>query len=708
MKTSVIMFLIFYAQITMAQNTLVGSIIDVETSQPIANAHVILIDENFIGVTSDQEGKFSISLSEMNKKGDLLIQMIGYRELIAPFDLEISENLPIVLERTYVSIEEVSIIASKSVAEEFVVERLNKIDVYTNPNSRADPVRAINSLPYGTSVDESANLSLRGSPANETGYVINNVPMDDIFRIDQANGIGQFSIFNTSIIQNVDVFPSNPPIEYGNSSSGLVALKTDEFSGTKGQSINLTLASLGANVSRKISDRHSLVAYANIGFDDGLRKLNPNAFDRIRDLNSIDIGLYWVSNFKNQSKLKLFNYTLVEDFDYHVKQPSFEGSALQMKKRNLTIANFEKNISEHLKIDINQGMSFTQAQYDFGNTSHHLAKNDFFSSVNTSYFTDKYNFKLGISTAVFDYNGDGQYASYHWALDKTHPITTYNSSNNFVNPEIYLYNKVLLSENISLGFGGRKSLGNLESEHPINSYQINLSYRPDNINQVIISHGRYYKISPDREIIENINIINSTHYSVDYGLELENVGLKAAVYLKKTIYPSHILDIHGGEVYVSYTSEKVKTSFSASHINSKVTSENLTYPSDHDIGIFLRHLLKYKITDVIEINSSMLYRTGSYIQPITGSIFHEATSTYQPIFQNIDDGIRLPSYTLWDISLSHISEVKNGSILTFVNCSNFLNLKNVSGIVYNEKYEPIADELFNPRVIFFGFVYNWN
>jgi hypothetical protein len=71
------------------------------------------------------------------------------------------------------------------------------------------------------------------------------VPVNDAIRYSQLNGIGTFSIFNTAMINNVRVYPGNPPLEYGNSTSGIIALQTDEIIPThNAATLSLTLASL--------------------------------------------------------------------------------------------------------------------------------------------------------------------------------------------------------------------------------------------------------------------------------------------------------------------------------------------------------------------------------------------------------------------------------------------------------------------------------
>jgi len=257
MKNLLIFSMLFLAFQFNAQAVIEGNVYDDKSGLPIIGATILYLDNVSIGTSSDADGKFSISLEDTYQSVEMLISCIGYEEKLVMLNPEVFNKIS--LAETSYQLSELTIKATKSVAEEFVYESFNKLDVYQNPSSRADPVRAVASLPSSSNIDETANLSLRGSSPFETGYMLNEVPVHDVFRLDQSNGVGQFSIFNTSIVSKVNVYPSNPPLEFGNSSSGLVSIYTDDFRGYNSNSVNLTLAGFGFNVSRSLGKKSSFV-----------------------------------------------------------------------------------------------------------------------------------------------------------------------------------------------------------------------------------------------------------------------------------------------------------------------------------------------------------------------------------------------------------------------------------------------------------------
>ncbi|MEQ9413068.1 MAG: carboxypeptidase-like regulatory domain-containing protein, partial [Cyclobacteriaceae bacterium] len=200
-----------------AQN-ITGLVID-GSGEALPGANVFHKHNPSIGTTTDPDGKFTL----LANKGDtLLVRFIGFKESQLVISTPI--NYSIRLEADKKQMEEVVVKAERLIAEEFTQKKIKKLEIYTNPSAKADPILAVSSSPSATTTDESANISLRGSSPAETGIFLNSVPINDAVRYSQLNGIGTFSIFNTALIKEVLVFPGNPPLEFGNTTSGLIAL----------------------------------------------------------------------------------------------------------------------------------------------------------------------------------------------------------------------------------------------------------------------------------------------------------------------------------------------------------------------------------------------------------------------------------------------------------------------------------------------------
>lgn len=705
---------LYFVIILLAHNTMLcgniikGQIIDAENDEPLIGATIIYLDDITQGTSSDMNGMFELPFLESDKKIELLFQYIGYDEHLLTIDpANVSELIIVRLSQKDQLIEEVVIAASPAIHEEFIVKELSKLDIYTNPNSRADPIRAINSLPSATNVEESANLSLRGSPANETAYVLNGVPIDDVFKLDQSNGIGQFSIFNTSIISKVEVFPSNPPLNYGSSTSGLVALQTDNGSAINANSMNITLAGLGFKMDRKLSNEASLVSYFNATGHEGLTWLNPQSLANLKSTRSLDIGNYFTYQFNESSRLKIFNYTLIENYEYLVDRPEVSSSSFQSKKRNLSVINYEKSINEHIRLGIDQGLDFSNSSYTLGNTTHEGDIQNFFSALNLRRSGDFYTFQLGLSSTINRQKLQGRYAIYHWANQQHHPSQEYNQDQLFLMPEINTYNKFRFSDNIILSIANRRTLATSDNLDDHSSDQVNLTYGINEQQKVKLSFGKYSRYYFPGIRFQEATLVSARQYSLDYAYSKNRFDLAAALYTKRASYPDRAANIWGFELFGEYSSSNFNTSLSFSHIKVNMDNGETKYPGRHDLDFFIRHLMKFDIGDIIELSSVLLIRSGAYVTPVISSDLHSITDSYQPIYAEMTNRIRLPQYSTWDLSLSKIFELSFGSMVAFVSSSNVWNKNNAAAIEYDDRYNQIGYTQHSKRVFFAGMVFNW-
>ncbi|MFZ1808328.1 MAG: carboxypeptidase-like regulatory domain-containing protein, partial [Cyclobacteriaceae bacterium] len=219
---NLIIILLLMPIVVNAQN-ITGVVKDISNGEALPGANVYIKDNNSSGTATNYEGIFSIHA----KDGDtLLISFIGFNEALLIVGQQNDYIINLLPDKQ--QMQEVVVKAERLIAEEFTQKKINRIEIYTNPSAKADPILAVNSTAAATTTDESANISLRGSSPAETGIFLNNVPVNDAVRYSQLNGIGTFSIFNTALIKNVLVFPGNPPLEFGNTTSGLISLQTDE------------------------------------------------------------------------------------------------------------------------------------------------------------------------------------------------------------------------------------------------------------------------------------------------------------------------------------------------------------------------------------------------------------------------------------------------------------------------------------------------
>lgn len=175
----------------MAQN-ISGYVLDNE-KKPIMAANVYFISRPHDGTISNIDGRFSISFT--NEQDTLIVAFIGYEEKqVLATNLEKDMDNIITLNINPVVLEEVIISGATPISEQFSTEKLSSLDIYMNPVSQADPLKAIINMPASTNSDESANPSLRGSASERSRVIYNGVPIYRPVRASSLNNVGFFSI----------------------------------------------------------------------------------------------------------------------------------------------------------------------------------------------------------------------------------------------------------------------------------------------------------------------------------------------------------------------------------------------------------------------------------------------------------------------------------------------------------------------------------
>ena len=322
------------------QSIIDGKVIDAQNNEELPGANVFLQSDWSIGATTNENGTFQLKINKTIGNDTLIISYIGYKESFIPVKPG-NSSITVKLEPFAELLGESVVTARRIIAEEFTVKQMKQMDIYLNPAAKADPLLAINAMPASTTTDESASISLRGSRPDETGIYLNDVPIYDAIRFSQLNGIGTFSIFNTDIIERMHVFAGNPPLEYGNTASGLVSLQTNNRIPTDPlNTLAISLANFGALTSRKLGDKTALVAFGNYQPSQIFTGLNQDAMRNLEDFSSFDLGFHIIHNLNSKLRFKLFNYSNMEGYTFNIRVPSYTGIFDMNKKRNFTIANF--------------------------------------------------------------------------------------------------------------------------------------------------------------------------------------------------------------------------------------------------------------------------------------------------------------------------------------------------------------------------------
>jgi hypothetical protein len=670
-----------------------------QNGDALPGANIRLKSDLTKGTATNSDGAFGISLTSADT---LVVSFIGYDDRWVPVDVvgPCAINIPMTVSAR--TMNEVVVTSTRLIAEEFKTNSFSQLDIYLNPSSKADPILAVNALPSATTLDESANISLRGSSPAETGIFLDNVPIHDAVRYSQLNGIGTFSIFNTQLINKVQVFPGNPPLEFGGTTSGLIALDTRTTMPEKAiHRVSLTLASIGWLGEFKTSERSALTVFTNYQPSMLLKAVNETSLARLKKFDSNDLGIHWYLRTKARGQLKLFNYSLRETYKFSYIEPTFEGDFNQKKKRNFTVISFTQPVGRS-ELSVNQGVSFSMAKYGYGDAAFAIGLKDNYTSVNFQNTGNKIDFKTGITHEVRHSNFDGTYNVYDYAIGPGYPHMSSQSKEKLVTTEAYGYVKYHAIEDLSVGVGFRKNIPS-DNQKNYTSYQINGRYEINNPWSILVSYGSYNKYEFSQGSVENL-FIHSKQFSADLVYRNKASEGTLSLFNKKVTQSGTITYVNGGELYFKYAkSRKLQAQISLTTLNATVHEGNSKYSSPYDLKYFVRGNVIYGFLPTWSFSTMLLYRQGTFYNPVVDTQYDSQLGVYVPTYAGNAGQSRLPYYGNISCNLSKLMTIAGKySAVAFAGLSNVIDRKNLRGYLYNFDYTERNNDLLSGRTLFFG------
>lgn len=203
-----------------------GFLRDGQANLPLPGG-VVFIAGTRLGTITGNDGDFRISQIPPGPQV-VTARLLGYGVFTDTvyFQPGDAKRLEIDLQPKEIELDEAILIADRITDPTTVSEViLKREDLKIVQGLSADPLRTLTTLPgiegngglYGTS-----NLSFRGGLPEESLYLFDNAPMLSPWHV---TGI---SVFNTDVIEKLEVLTAGYPASYGNSMSGVVNVTTRE------------------------------------------------------------------------------------------------------------------------------------------------------------------------------------------------------------------------------------------------------------------------------------------------------------------------------------------------------------------------------------------------------------------------------------------------------------------------------------------------
>ena len=194
-----------------------GFVSDANDGERVIGANVFLQDHSK-GVATDQKGYFNLAVE---LPATFCVSCIGYEEKCIKVD-QADKPLQIHLQPLTETLQSVEVKATRIERKTFNTLTLNakSIDQIPTIGSRPDIIKAAQQLPGIEAATEASSLMIvRGGNPGENLYMLDNVPLIYV------NHLGGFmSVFNSEMINTMDIYKGGFPARYGGKLSSIVDL----------------------------------------------------------------------------------------------------------------------------------------------------------------------------------------------------------------------------------------------------------------------------------------------------------------------------------------------------------------------------------------------------------------------------------------------------------------------------------------------------
>jgi len=712
---SFIIFLLFPVTGLAQQITLAGQVVD-NTGEAVYAANVYLENNPTKGAITDFNGEFRLEIAKIEPDETLIISFIGYVTKKIPFEtFNPNEKLKIVLQQDQKLLDDLVVEATDPVAESFSVKKLDKLDIYTEPVSQGDPLKAITVLPASTNTDESANPSLRGSPGDRSRVFLNGVPIFEPVRFSQINGIGVFSLFNTEIVGKQYVYASNPPVSLGNSSAGIVQIETIRKLPVSQLQLSAGLANTGAFLSHRISEKSFVQLYANNQFADIFLDVNSPNLSELNSFSTKDVGLNVHSKINDRLSLNLYSYASDEGFDITTQAFTFRGDAEAETIRNFSILNLDYKQGNNI-LSFNSSYDIRQEDFTFGNILSDNRRFSLYHSLSYQFVLGGDAVEIGLNHNFNSVNFDDLGPEFFHALSQDSPTISITGKPTRESLESYMYSTWNLGEKWIAITGVRSNFLKNDTQ-TFWTYQLGMRFNAAVNHSFLLSGGRYHNFSVPNPLRPEFTLQNSTQIALDYEWTGNMHNLTGAIFYKEEdedLLISNTLEQDNRKnlgLELSYT-QLVGKSFrfyvANTFLHQRIDVEGSTFPGQLDLNYFVKTTLSYENLKLINASLTYITRPGTRFTEITNAIFDPNTEFFRPEFSSSVNNLRLGEYHNLSLSVNKIFTFGNNGLITFLSINNFLNIENEEELLFNRNYSSSTPDFFELRTIYFGFVWNWN
>ncbi|MEM6398107.1 MAG: hypothetical protein AAF741_17280 [Bacteroidota bacterium] len=692
------LFLVIQISIS-AQFTVSGTITG--EGEPLMGAYVYPQNDPGRVQITDSVGYFKL---EMEAVDSLIVSYLGFDTYKLYVD-QSQAGISVSLQSSKAMNSPTATVKAKRIrAGELAAQRITQLDIYLDPAAKADPLLAVNNLPSATNLDETANVSLRGSPSVATGVYLDGVPIRSAVRLDQSNGLGQFSIFGQFPLEEVRVYPGHPPIALGRSSAGAVQLRTanDPLKGPS-YGISVNLAGMGLSHARPIGKKTDLRTFVNWSQLTAFQALNDGTFSDLRGSAGLDGAIALTHRFNDRSRVNAYVLAFEENYRFLTRTNYLTDEFKQTKSRQLGVFSYQHE-GESWKWRVSQMLDWDRSEFTFGNINSQPDRFNMYSEVSARQEGRGYSRAFGLQYDRFSDQVSGTFPLTDYEFAANDPFDSFTAG--IVQSIITAFSS---TEQRLTGYlimeAGVRMVYDPQSRDTRFSAQGSLHYRPNVRHRVILGGGHYQQLLSPGPGISQWQWLQLDQLSLSYQMRQDLWSFDAAVFRKWENYQlSTDQNISGIETRIGYSDNGYRAWLSGGIV--RVNDRENSIPSAQDLPFLIRGQIVRASRDGFSFGLTGTWREGRYFLPLLRSEpIPESEGLYRPIFASPSEGTRLHEYIRVDLSISKMLTLGRGQLILYANVNNLFNIQNVNRYIYPNGTDPRKSELYSGRILFVGGVW---
>ena len=683
--------------------TVVGRVVS-ERGQGLAAEVRLVCAEDRDLTQSSPSGDFTMVLPEPLPVAGCYVEVVApdHHMRVVGLDAFVASESVVELRLARARPVEELIVQGQRISRRFATSYIGALDAMANPSAHGDPLRAVATSPYSSSIGESPALKLRGNPTGAVSVFIDEVPAHEPLRgLDVEPWLTGTSSFGSGLLYDIEIYATNPPVFLANARSAAVRLipPRDER-----EQSTIALLTTGIAVTHAM-DIAGASLQASGGWSNmhGMLRLNPSLQETLESSRTRSASV----RFSGKDNINLRGLLLVDDDRgaYPISILGSHGTWRNERRKSLGALWWEREIGTALgRVSVASTRSRGSGSYSFWDYA--STRTFQFASVDVSStaFEHRVKYRGGISGEAIRLRHSGQARRVDIVFSRDFPVGSLAiRDHELTHGGAYGFSTWDVTRQTTLMGGGRWHFGS--SQDGKLSWQLGVARKSSHSNstlRAVVGQYRAFAIPVPSDWREP-HPFSVRQAALDYELTLMSADIAAGYFHARIEQPASKVLMKGFELAGQWqVTRRVSLRGALVRARQVVEAHGRATLGADDVDYLIRAGLDTRVgTATITVNS--VHGSGRpYLEIVRGEASPINAGLYLPVF---GDTARVGSYRRLDASLTMpIATGRDAKVLGLVALSNVLGQRNPRTKVYSPDFTEAWDAYYPGRVFVAGVI----